>query len=375
MNRRPTHILLTVAAIAVAAGAFATAGVYNVSARVGHWPITAWALHFMMRRSAQTHALGIEAPPLDDPRMVIRGATWFAVGCAVCHGEPGSEFAPIVHYMTPEAPRLKPLIKTWDDPELFWIVDEGIKYTGMPAWAAPDRPDEVWSMVAFLKQLPRLDPAEYRRIAFAPGEEADVTPSISNLELDERMTSTLVQCARCHGRDGMGRSTGAFPFLGGQNERYLFRSLQAFANAERASGMMQSIAAGLDDAGMRALARHYAAIVPAAGDHGAPAPEGDAARGAEIAAVGIPGERVPACRHCHGPGRVADNPVFPQLAGQNYEYLVTQLGLWRNGTRGGTEWAPVMATVAEGLEDEQIRDLAAFYSSLPWSTADRDASR
>ena len=92
MNRRITNVALTLAAVAVAAGLFATAGVYNVSARVGHWPITARLLHFMMRQSAQTHALGIDAPPLDDPRQVIRGATWFSVGCAACHGEPGSRF-------------------------------------------------------------------------------------------------------------------------------------------------------------------------------------------------------------------------------------------------------------------------------------------
>lgn len=366
MNRRLKHVTLTLAAVGVAAGLFATAGIYNVSARVGHWPITARLLHFMMRQSAQTHALGIEAPPLDDPRRVIRGAAYFSVGCAVCHGEPGSRFTPIVHYMTPEAPRLEPLIASWNPRELFWIVDNGIKYTGMPAWATPHRPDEVWDMVAFLLKMPELEPAGYRAIAFTPGQ-VDVTPSIANLELDERMTGTLEQCARCHGYDGMGRATGAFPFIGGQGERYLLGSLRAFAGGRRASGIMQPIAAGLNADTMAALARHYARGGGPA--RGAPDPAGDVGRGGELATAGSPADRVPACRHCHGPGRLAPNAIFPELAGQNFDYLVTQLELWRAGTRGGTEWARIMAAVAEPLSDRQIRDLAAFYASLPWAAA------
>jgi cytochrome c553 len=365
VNRRVSHVLLTLAAVALAGILFAAGGVYNVSARVGHWPITAWFLHFMMRQSAQTHALGIEAPELEDPRMAIRGATYFAVGCAICHGEPGSRFTPIVHYMTPEAPRLAPLVESWDERELFWIVDNGIKYTGMPAWSTPHRPDEVWSMIAFLETLPQLDAAEYRKLAFAPGEEAGLEPTIANLEIDEKVTSTLEQCVRCHGYDGMGRGTGAFPFIGGQNERYLFESLSAFAVGHRASGIMQPIAAALDAGTMAALAGYYAGVAdPVA--RGAPMAAGDIERGAATALEGRPGQRIPACRHCHGPGRVAANSVFPQLAGQNYEYLVTQLELWRSGVRGGGDWAAVMTTVAEELDDTQIRDVAAFYASLPW---------
>jgi cytochrome c553 len=366
MNRRLRHVLVTLAAVGVAAGLFATAGVYNVSARVGHWPTTARFLHFMMRQSARTHALGIESPALEDPRMVIRGATYFAVGCAVCHSEPGNRFTPIVHYMTPEAPRLSPLIESWNTRELFWVVDNGIKYTGMPAWSTADRPDEVWSMVAFLTRLPELDAVEYRSLAFAPGPEADLGLSLTNLELDEKVSGTLTQCARCHGYDGMGRATGAFPYIGGQNETYLARSLESFAEANRASGIMQPIAAGLDEETLDALARHYAGVDAPAEVRGAPAADGNAERGAEIALTGLPEQRVPACRHCHGPGRIAANSIFPRLAGQNFEYLVTQLDLWRAGTRGGTDWAPIMATVAEELEDADIRDVAAFYASLPW---------
>src|SRR3546814_1002594 len=64
-------------------------------------------------------------------------------------------------------------------------------------------------------------------------------------------------CARCHGRDGAGRGTDAFPKLAGLDEAYLLASLQAFASGERRSGIMQPIAADLDAGELRAMAGHY----------------------------------------------------------------------------------------------------------------------
>ncbi len=367
------RIAAGLAVLAVAAGLFVYAGAYNVSARAGHLPPTAWLLHFAMRKSARTHALGIEVPPLEDERMVIRGATWFSIGCAPCHGEPGDPYPPIVDNMTPPAPRLEPLIDDWNQRELFWIVDNGIKYTGMPAWATAERPDEVWSMVAFLLRLPEMDPATYRKLAYEPGP-GGTRPTLARLEIDERVGTTLEQCARCHGFDGMGRGTRAFPFLAGQKESYLYRSLRHYALGDRQSGIMQPVAGGLRDEAMRELAAWYAGRQPAAT---APVPAADperAARGARIASQGLPRQRVPACIHCHGPGATTQNPQFPRLAGQNRAYLVRQLELWGEGTRGGTAYAPLMTEVASGLTPAQMRDVAAYYASLSYFGARGEAA-
>lgn len=361
------HFLLFIALSAVAAALLVYAGIYDVSARAGHLPPTAWLLHTAMRNSARTHALGIDVPPLDDERMIVRGATYFSVGCAACHGEPGNRTTPVVNEMTPRAPPLEPMIETWEVRELFWIVDNGIKYTGMPAWATPDRPDEVWDMVAFLLELPELGVEEYRRLAYQPGPRQEQGPAITHLDVDARVGSTLEQCARCHGFDGMGRGTGAFPYLAGQREEYLYQSLKHFANGERKSGVMQPIAGGIFDSGLRALAAHYANVEAAAPPSRAPADAERIERGRRIAEQGLPQQAVPACRHCHGPAEVAGNPHFPRLAGQNEDYLVQQLDLWARDARGGTAWSPLMTRVASGLRSRDIRDVAAYYASLRWA--------
>ena len=66
------------------------------------------------------------------------------------------------------------------------------------------------------------------------------------------------------------------------------------------------------------------------------------------------------CAGCHGPKGISTNPMWPSLAGQNEQYLAKQLRDFRDGKRAN----PVMAPMAQGLSDEDIEDLAAYYASL-----------
>lgn len=78
---------------------------------------------------------------------------------------------------------------------------------------------------------------------------------------------------------------------------------------------------------------------------------GDAAAGKAKAAV---------CVACHGPEGVSSNPLWPNLAGQQDQYLIKQLKAFRDGQRTD----PVMAPMAAGLSDQDIENLAAYYSGL-----------
>lgn len=358
--------LLKFAALAafLAVGGFliAWAGLVPIAASSGHWPITNWFLHFTMRQSVQTYSLGIQAPALDDPTLALRGAGHFETGCAPCHGAPGRPQSVIVRHMTPHPPELPPRIAKWKPKELFWIVKHGVKFTGMPAWTAQKRDDEVWAMVAFLLKLPDLSPEEYRRLSH--GEEGEGKAHARLRGLEDPLRDTLESCGRCHGDHGMGRGAGAFPRLAQQSEAYLLAALQAFAQAERFSGIMQPIAAGLSEKTMGELAAHYADL---ADPPALPALEADPQalqRGEEIAKRGIPRQGVPSCVHCHGPKETPRNPFYPKLAGQYADYLTLQLELFKDGRRGGTAYAHLMNTIAGRLTAEQIRAVALYYASL-----------
>ncbi|WP_439133274.1 c-type cytochrome [Pseudomaricurvus sp.] len=81
---------------------------------------------------------------------------------------------------------------------------------------------------------------------------------------------------------------------------------------------------------------------------------GDAAAGKSKAVV---------CTSCHGVDGKAMIPTYPNLAGQNAQYLELSLKAYRNGERKAGQ-AAIMAGMSSSLSDEDIADLAAYFSSL-----------
>lgn len=67
------------------------------------------------------------------------------------------------------------------------------------------------------------------------------------------------------------------------------------------------------------------------------------------------------CVACHGANGISNNPEWPNLAGQKEKYLAMQLTAFRDGQRQN----PLMSPMAKPLSDEDIANLAAYYSSLP----------
>jgi cytochrome c553 len=348
-----------VGAAATAGLLVVVSGIVPIKASSGHWAITRWFLNFSMERSVGTHSAGIEAPPLDDARLVLKGAGHYETGCRPCHGSPEVPYPRIARAMTPTPPYLPEVLGIWQPHELFYIVKHGVKLTGMPAWPAQQRDDEVWAMVAFLLRMRDLGAGEYRSLVGGPHPpQLGAAPLEDLQETGNTPRAVIENCGRCHGVDGYGRGTGAFPKLAGQHPAYLQAALNAYARGDRHSGIMEPVAAGLSPGEVRELAAYYGRL-------SAPAPaQASFARGQSIAHDGIPAQRVPACAQCHGPGAVRRNPHYPVLAGQYADYLILQLQLFKNGQRGGSAYAHLMHEVAPRMTEEQIRDAARYYASI-----------
>lgn len=357
MRRDMLLIGAVILALAAASALVAVSGVVPVKASAGHWRVTERLLLFSMRRSIWTHSLFIETPELGDPALVLKGAGHFETSCRACHGSPGSTQSRIARGMLPRPPELPSRIVGRRPRELFYVIKHGVKLTGMPAWPSQRRDDEVWAMVAFLRRLPELDEAAYRRLVH--GEEAPAAPKRTVASTQEIPTAVTQTCARCHGGDGLGRGSSAFPKLAGQRRDYLQNALEAYAGGARHSGIMEPIAAGLSTAAIRGLAAYYSSLpAPAASPRGRdPAIE----RGRAIAGGAAPGRRVPSCLECHGPG---GKPAYPSLSGQPAGYLRLQLELFKDGRRGGSSYAHLMEPVVARLTPGQIEDAALFFESL-----------
>jgi cytochrome c553 len=72
-------------------------------------------------------------------------------------------------------------------------------------------------------------------------------------------------------------------------------------------------------------------------------------------------DRAEACQACHGAQGVSENPAIPSLAGQLDKFLQWQLVFFRSGRRANE----IMGPMAADLTDEDIRNLGAYFASLP----------
>lgn len=138
-------------------------GAYNVAATSGHWPVTRWLLNELVHQSVAARAETIEVPAFGGRQQVLAGAANYKAMCAGCHAAPGVEQGLPGTAMSPQPPRLDQATEEMTPAQLFWVIKHGIKATGMPAWGPSHSDEEIWSMVAFIRQLPQMSATEYAR--------------------------------------------------------------------------------------------------------------------------------------------------------------------------------------------------------------------
>jgi mono/diheme cytochrome c family protein len=165
-------VLAIVMLLALGAIAFAYSGLYNVGATAAHHPVVAWFLATTVNASVERRARGVEVPDLSDPALRRAGAGAFDAMCVVCHGGPGRERDALGQGLTPRPPDLGDAAARMSPAELFWVTRHGIRFTGMPAWGPTHSDELLWSMVAFMAELPNLDADGYRALLPTP-DEAD----------------------------------------------------------------------------------------------------------------------------------------------------------------------------------------------------------
>jgi len=151
-------VLLAVA-IVIGVGLVALRG--GVSARPEPSALEA-AIARRLRHLAIPSSARERANPTPNTLEVIAGGrAHFADHCAVCHGNDGKGRTQLGRGLYPRAPDLtaRPT-QELSDGELFTIIEEGVRFTGMPAFAAEGRSDVTWHLVRFLRHLPALTDEE-----------------------------------------------------------------------------------------------------------------------------------------------------------------------------------------------------------------------
>ena len=133
------------------------------------------ALETFVARNARHLAIPVDArqaqnPVLDSPEVQREARLHFADHCAICHGNDGSGDTPIGNGLYPKPPDLcRPATQDLSDGELFWIIEHGVRFTGMPAFSENadhaggnhgsgnhDSAQDSWRLVHFIRHLPHL---------------------------------------------------------------------------------------------------------------------------------------------------------------------------------------------------------------------------
>lgn len=173
-------VVAVLAALALRGGMSARTDTSELEARVAR-AIRNWAI--------PREARDMTNPIPPSPQVLAAGLSHFADHCASCHANDGSGQTAIGRNLYPRAPDMrKAATQELTDGELFYIIENGVRFTGMPAWGGPDTAEGSWHLVHFIRHLPELtdeekakmealnpkSPAEWRALeedeAFLSGE-------------------------------------------------------------------------------------------------------------------------------------------------------------------------------------------------------------
>jgi mono/diheme cytochrome c family protein len=148
-------------------------------------------LEEFIARRVRNMAIARQAKSLVNPveysgEVIAEGRGHFADHCASCHDNDGSGNVPIGRGMWPKAPDMRlPQTQNLSDGELFWIIENGIRFTGMPAWSSGTDEGETasWHLVHFVRRLPKLTPEELEEMeTLNPRPPAEVRQQIEEEE-------------------------------------------------------------------------------------------------------------------------------------------------------------------------------------------------
>ena len=167
----PSGLFIAVAALigSALAGIVLYVGAYDIGADAPHSKPVYWLVEQFRDRSIAVRSRDVSVPAnLMDVKRLQSGAGLYTEMCSGCHLAPGLEKSEISQGLYPKAPELFRESQR-SAKEQFWIIKHGVKLTAMPAWGKTHSDELIWDMVAFVRQLPKMTPAQYQvAIASAP---------------------------------------------------------------------------------------------------------------------------------------------------------------------------------------------------------------
>jgi mono/diheme cytochrome c family protein len=150
-------------------------------------------LNLAIPRGAKTMTNPVK---LDD-HVLAEGREHWADHCALCHGNDGKGETAVGRNLYPKAPDMSDGSPDLSDGQLFYIITNGVRLTGMPSWGDPHNPRDTadsWELVHFIRHLPKVTPAELEEMKkmnpVSPAERKEKEEEDEFLSGNDRKNST-----------------------------------------------------------------------------------------------------------------------------------------------------------------------------------------
>jgi cytochrome c553 len=247
----------------------------------------------------------------------VQAGRTLAAGCAACHGEFGISKTPGIPSLVAQEPKY--LVAAMGQ------YKDGERKNDMMKAAVAALGDDNMANAGLFYALQNAARAQ--------------TPAQGNAAAGQALAQP---CAACHGAEGISGNPSS-PSLAGQDAQYLVSALKGYQDGGRGNTTMKALAASLDDTAIKNLAAYYAGLQPQRPNVRRP-----------LATA----EWVERCDRCHGVGGNSTDPRMPMLAAQREDYLRKVLDKYRTGARR----SPEMAAMSEALSENDVRNLAIYYS-------------
>jgi cytochrome c553 len=289
---------------------------------------TAFAIVASLALGACTEEPAPEAPAVDTGA----GRAIVEAECSGCHGLDGKG-------RSPDIPNLAGQPADYLVGAMLAYRDDRRHHAALQDLISNFREAEIRNIAAYFAGLPPIPP------------EAVAATADSDQAYREGAEVAAV-CTDCHGEGGFSTTPG-MPSLAGQQPVYLIVATQEYADGSRGDAGKEAMLQGLDQVDIEKMAMYFASQSPQLRE---PPPFGDPSMGEPLTAV---------CGGCHGARGVSDEPMIPNLAGQEPNYLVEAIKAYRSQERSHED-------MVTDKSDQEIEHIAAYYSVQSAGTADEN---
>ena len=160
------NVMATIGVLSIIVGASAAyfffGGYFNVAATAHEPGVIRWALIHVREASIKRHATDTASIELATDQIIGSGARAYSDrGCVSCHGAPGVVWNKFSEGLRPDPADLIEIGKIRSQAELYFVIKNGINMTGMPSFGSSSE-QEIWSIVAFIKQLPSVSAEQFK---------------------------------------------------------------------------------------------------------------------------------------------------------------------------------------------------------------------